>query len=237
METSVLPSIDALSETKMSTGDSLRAILASLTTESATIKNLIANVRNVLKDVERQTKDYDKLVNKRSRNKGEKKVSDAPSGITKPVAISDDLAVFLGVAPGTLVPRNEVTKGVSAYVRQHELYDPTNRQKFSFANKPEGKVLFKLLGEPEEVVTYFNLQRYLKSHYITVQSSEPASVVSAVPAVEAVQATVASTSEPAKKKSVEKPAEKPVEASGADSSEKKKKMIVKKVKKDQLTEE
>ena len=239
METSVLPSIDALSETKMSTGDSLRAILASLTTESATIKNLIANVRNVLKDVERQTKDYDKLVNKRSRNKGEKKVSDAPSGITKPVPISDDLAVFLGVAPGTLVPRNEVTKGVSAYVRQHELYDPTNRQKFSFANKPEGKVLFKLLGEPEEVVTYFNLQRYLKSHYITVSADAPA--VSAVSAVPAVQAAVPSTSEPAKKKSVEKPveksAEKPVEASAADSADKKKKTIIKKVKKDQLTEE
>jgi chromatin remodeling complex protein RSC6 len=233
METSVLPSTDVLSETKMSTGDSLRAILASLTTESATIKNLIANVRNVLKDVERQTKDYDKLVNKRSRNKGEKKVSDAPSGITKPVAISDDLAVFLGVAPGTLVPRNEVTKGVSAYVRQHELYDPTNRQKFSFANKPEGKVLFKLLGEPEEIVTYFNLQRYLKSHYITVSPTE-APVVSAVPVI---QADVPSTSEPAKKKSTEKPAEKPAETPAADASDKKKKTIIKKVKKDQLTEE
>jgi chromatin remodeling complex protein RSC6 len=213
----------------MSTGDSLRAILASLTTESATIKNLITNVRNVLKDVERQTKDYDKLVNKRSRNKGEKKVSDAPSGITKPVAISDDLAVFLGVAPGTLVPRNEVTKGVSAYVRQHELYDPTNRQKFSFANKPEGKVLFKLLGEPQEVVTYFNLQRYLKSHYITVSSeaASPAAPVAAVP----------STSEPAKKKSTEKPAEKPAETPAADASDKKKKTLIKKVKKEQLSEE
>jgi len=230
METSVLPSTDALSETKMSTGDSLRAILASLTTESATIKNLIANVRNVLKDVERQTKDYDKLVNKRSRNKGEKKVSDAPSGITKPVAISDDLAVFLGVAPGTLVHRNEVTKGVSAYVRQHELYDPTNRQKFSFANKPEGKVLFKLLGEPQEVVTYFNLQRYLKSHYITVPSSEAASPAAPV-------AAVPSTSEPAKKKSMEKPAEKPAETPAADASDKKKKTIIKKVKKEQLSEE
>ena len=174
-------------------------------------------------------------MNKRSRNKGEKKVSDAPSGITKPVAISDDLAVFLGVAPGTLVPRNEVTKGVSAYVRQHELYDPTNRQKFSFANKPEGKVLFKLLGEPEEVVTYFNLQRYLKSHYITVSADAPA--VPAVTAVPAVQAAVPSTSEPAKKKPVEKPAEKPAEASAADSSDKKKKTIIKKVKKDQLSEE
>ena len=169
METTVAPEVDALvSDTKVSTTDSLRGILATLTTEATTIKNLIFTVKSVLKEVERQSKDYDKLVNKRSRNKSEKKITDAPSGITKPVAISDELAVFLGVAPGTLVPRNEVTKGVSAYVRKYELSDPTNRQRFAFTDKPEGKALFKLLGEPTEVVTYFNLQRYLKSHYIQV---------------------------------------------------------------------
>jgi len=177
METTLAPEVsDVSSDTKVSTTDSLRGILATLTTEATTIKNLIFNVKSILKEVERQSKDYDKLVNKRSRNKSERKITDAPSGITKPVAISDELAVFLGVAPGTLVPRNEVTKGVSSYVRKYELSDPTNRQRFAFTDKPEGKALFKLLGEPTEVVTYFNLQRYLKSHYIQVPVNTPVSV-------------------------------------------------------------
>lgn len=203
METTLAPEVsDVSSDTKVSTCDSLKSILATLTTESMTIKNLIGNVKSVLKEVERQSKDYDKLVNKRSRNKSEKKITDAPSGITKPVAISDELAVFLGVAPGTLVPRNEVTKGVSAYVRKYELSDPTNRQRFAFNDKPEGKTLFKLLGEPTEVVTYFNLQRYLKSHYLQVPAGDSVPVVVSTPvkAPAVVEEPVVDATEKAKKK-------------------------------------
>jgi len=222
METTVAPEVDALAtDTKVSTTDSLRGILATLTTEATTIKNLIFTVKSILKDVERQSKDYDKLVNKRSRNKSEKKITDAPSGITKPVAISDELAIFLGVAPGTLVPRNEVTKGVSAYVRKYELSDPTNRQRFAFTDKPEGKALFKLLGEPTEVVTYFNLQRYLKSHYIQL------------PAGDSVPVAVSTVNTPVKAPAV-------VDEPVVDTTEKaKKKIMVKKVKKEstQLSEE
>jgi chromatin remodeling complex protein RSC6 len=222
METTVAPEVDALAtDTKVSTSDSLRGILATLTTEATTIKNLIFTVKSILKDVERQSKDYDKLVNKRSRNKLEKKITDAPSGITKPVAISDELAIFLGVAPGTLVPRNEVTKGVSAYVRKYELSDPTNRQRFAFTDKPEGKALFKLLGEPTEVVTYFNLQRYLKSHYIQL------------PAGDSVPVAVSTVNTPVKAPVV-------VDEPVVDTTEKaKKKIMVKKVKKEstQLSEE
>jgi chromatin remodeling complex protein RSC6 len=224
METTIAPEVSDVSSDKVSTSDSLKSILATLTTEATTIKNLILNVKSVLKDVERQSKDYDKLVNKRSRNKSEKKITDAPSGITKPVAISDELAVFLGVAPGTLVPRNEVTKGVSAYVRKYELSDPTNRQRFAFSDKPEGKSLFKLLGEPTEVVTYFNLQRYLKSHYIQV------------PAVDSVIAPAVSSSTKTKVVANTPVVPDPV----VDATEKtKKKVMVKKVKKDsaQLSEE
>ena len=201
METTVAPEVsDLSSDTKVSTWDSLKSILAILTTESTTIKNLIVNVKSVLKEVERQSKDYDKLVNKRSRNKSEKKANDAPSGITKPVAISDELAVFLGVAPGTLVPRNEVTKGVSAYVRKYELSDPTNRQRFAFNDKPEGKTLFKLLGEPTEVVTYFNLQRYLKSHYLQVPVGDSVISTPVVKAPVVVEEPVVESTEKVKKK-------------------------------------
>ena len=157
--------------TAMSSSDQLKTILCSLTEQSTAIKVLMGTVRLVLKDVDRQSKDFDKLRNKRSRVKSERKASDVPSGITKPVPISDALALFLGVEPGTLVPRNEVTKGVSSYVRKFELSDPTNKQKFVLTGKPEGLILKTLLGNPAEEVTYFNLQRYLKHHYTATTST------------------------------------------------------------------
>jgi chromatin remodeling complex protein RSC6 len=152
--------------------ENLKSILSNLTEQSMQIKGLINTVRTVIKDVERQNKELEKLRNKRTRTKTERAANALPSGITKPVAISNELAAFLCVAPGTLVPRNEVTKGVSAFVRQNDLSDPTNKQKFVLDNRDAAKKLRVLLGNPSEDVTYFNLQRYLKHHYLPMPESE-----------------------------------------------------------------
>jgi chromatin remodeling complex protein RSC6 len=190
----VEPTLESKVETS---SEQLRTILATITEHSSQVKNLMNSVRAVLRDVERQGKELDKFRNKKSRNSTERKLSGVPSGITKPVAISDELARFLGVEPGTLVPRNEVTKGVSSYVRKFELSDPANRQKFVLSSKPEGAVLKSLLGSPTEEVTYFNLQRYLKHHYIQL-SSVPEKSVEVKPEV------VSSAVEPEEKPKVKK---------------------------------
>jgi len=169
--------IDTTLATKVdSSAEQLKAILLSINEQSSQMKVLLNSVRAVLKDVERQGKELDKLRNKKSRSSADRKKDGLPSGITKPVSISDELATFLGVKPGTLVPRNEVTKGVSAYVRKFELSDPTNKQKFVLTSKPEGASLKTLLGNPAEEVTYFNLQRYLKHHYLPMPPTEKSAV-------------------------------------------------------------
>lgn len=182
--------------------DHIKTVLQDLNDHSAHIKNIIMSVRNILKDSERQNKEIEKLRNKRSRNKAERSVNSLPSGITKPVAITVELATFLGVPPGTLVPRNEVTKGVSSYVKKFELYDTENKQRFDLSNtsKPETVVLKTLLGNPTEVVTYFNLQRYLKHHYIGVceKDEAPPSPKEKVP--EVVEVVVPPSGEAPKKK-------------------------------------
>jgi chromatin remodeling complex protein RSC6 len=166
-----------------STNDQLKTILQVLSDQAAVTKALINSVKNVLKDAEKQSKELDKLRNKKSRSSGERKASGQQSGITKPVSISDELSAFLGVEVGTLVPRNQVTKGVSEYVRKFNLYEPTNRQKFILTETHEGKALHVLLGKPEEQVTFFNLQRYLKHHYtsVGVPSAPKADVAKPVP--------------------------------------------------------
>jgi hypothetical protein len=194
---------------KVDASEQLKSVLTTLTEQATVIKTLIASVRNVIKDSDKQSKELEKLRNKRTRVKTERSADALPSGITKPVAITDELAVFLGVAPGTLVPRNEVTKGVSAYVKKNEISDPANKQKFVLDDRPAAKILKKLLGNPTEDVTYFNLQKYLKHHYVMNPDAVPATpkkvkkaVVDAPPATPAP--VVAAVAEPEKVKKVVK---------------------------------
>ena len=163
---SALIETETVTKTDVSSSDMLKSILLNLNDQVAGMKNVMNVIRAVLKDTDKQSKELEKLRNKRSRVKTERSANALPSGITKPVAITDELAKFLGVPPGTFVPRNEVTKGVSGFVKSNDLSDPSNKQKFVLDDRPQAKILRALLGNPSEDVTYFNLQRYLKHHYI-----------------------------------------------------------------------
>ena len=169
--------------------ETIKNAIGVLNEQIATNKVLIGSLRNLLKESEKTSKELDKLRNKRTTKVKTPRSPDAlPSGITKPVAISDELAKFLGVTAGTLVPRNEVTKGVSNFVKSNELSDPSNKQKFILDDRPAAKVLRALLGNPTADVTYFNLQRYLKHHYLSVGGDAPAKVEVVAKAVEPVSA-------------------------------------------------
>jgi len=203
-----------------SVNSQLKELMTTLTSQSNLFKTMVSQLKNVIKEVDKQSKDLEKFRNKKNRSKNQRKESSQQSGITKPVAISEELSLFLGVQPGTLVPRNEVTKGVSEYIRTHELFDPANRQRFLLDLKPEGLKLKKLLGEPTEGVTYFNLQRYLKPHYLSTPKDDSVKVnVVSEPVKEAPKEVVATEEEVIEKK--------------------KKKILVKKVKvpSEQLNEE
>jgi chromatin remodeling complex protein RSC6 len=162
--------IDAETKPETSPVDIIKTLMTTLTEQMATQKTMLNTLRGLLKETEKSSKELEKYRNKRNGKAKNPRSADAlPSGITKPVAISDELAKFLGVAPGTLVPRNEVTKGVSGFVKSNELSDPANKQKFILDDRPAAKTLRALLGNPSEDVTYFNLQRYLKHHYLQVE--------------------------------------------------------------------
>jgi len=167
---------DATVKPEFSSLETIKSMMNTLTEQSTVIKNLMVGFRLLMKDAEKNGKELDKLRNKKTR-KTERNPNALPSGITKPVVISDELAKFLGVAPGTLVPRNEVTKGVSGFVKSNELSDPANKQKFVLDDRPAAKALRVLLGNPKEDVTYFNLQRYLKHHYLPMPADKPVAEV------------------------------------------------------------
>ena len=84
------------------------------------------------------------------------------SGFNKPQTITPELASFLGKKKGEQISRSEVTKLISAYVRDNNLKDPEKKSQINLDKK-----LNKLLKpEKNDVITHLNIQKYLSQHYI-----------------------------------------------------------------------
>jgi len=91
-----------------------------------------------------------------------KPVGYEPSGFTKPSKISNELAEFLGKPIGTEISRTDVSSIINRYIRINKLQDAQNGRKIN----PDAKLRSILtLGENDEL-TYFNLSRYIKHHFI-----------------------------------------------------------------------
>lgn len=75
-------------------------------------------------------------------------------GLTKPYALSADLSAIVG---RTHASRGEVIKYLWAYIKEHKLQDPENKQYF----KPDRKMA-KVFGEDK--VRGFAMAKYISSH-------------------------------------------------------------------------
>lgn len=109
------------------------------------------------------SKEYDRM--KKTVEKTERKRANArtnPNGFAKPAKITDEMHEFLGVPKGTEISRTDVTRRVNAYIKEHNLYNPTNKRIIL----PDAK-LRKILGAaPDQEVTFFNLQRFLSASFV-----------------------------------------------------------------------
>ena len=125
------------------------------------------SIKFELKKLETQYKREMKLYNKLTSRKKNKKASRSPSGFVKPTKISEKLSTFLGKEKGVEMARTEVTKLITAYVRQYELQDKKNGRLIN----PDEKLATLLEytpGDPSDEksrLSYFNLQRYLSPHF------------------------------------------------------------------------
>ena len=141
--------------------DLFSKLTAQFNDSQSILKTLANNLKILHKEVLKERKEIAKNAKKTKKTKQKKQTL---SGFAKPSLISHELSVFLGTEKDKLVARTDATKLVIAYVKEHNLQNPENKKQIL----PDEK-LRKLL-EPhftsEDKLEYFNLQKYLKYHFI-----------------------------------------------------------------------
>ena len=140
-----------------------------LDTLAKTSKSLTAEMKAL-------TKDVNKLRVSKAGSKKQKRVvnPDTPrklGALEKPVPISEELAEFLGLTKGEMYSRQRVTQGVNKFVKDNDLQNPENRR-YILLESEAGLKLKSLLRDPDQPLTFFNIQRYIKVHYPKVESTE-----------------------------------------------------------------
>jgi chromatin remodeling complex protein RSC6 len=130
------------------------AKIQQMTTMMSTLKSEFKTLEKV---VARELKNAQKS-SSRKRKSGNRQ----PSGFVKPTRISDELAQFLGKTIGTEMARTAVSKEINAYIQANNLQDAKNGRIIHADQKLTE--LLKLKAGDE--LTYFNLQRYMKHHFV-----------------------------------------------------------------------
>ena len=141
--------------------ENLLVLAESIQTMTTLLSKIKGDYKVLEKQVLKEARAIDKVNAKRKKSKG----SRAPSGFVKPTAISKDLAKFLGVAEDTKIARTDVTKLITAYVKEHKLQAPSNGRMII----PDKKLTNLLNCKSSDEVTYFNLQKYMKPHFVKTE--------------------------------------------------------------------
>jgi chromatin remodeling complex protein RSC6 len=126
------------------------------------MSGLFATVKNDFKTLEKTVSREMKNAQKASSKKRRSNVNRKPSGFVKPTRISDELAQFLGKTIGTEMARTDVSKEINTYIQANSLQDKDNGRIIH----PDDKLTKLLKVSNDDQLTYFNLQKYMKHHFM-----------------------------------------------------------------------
>ena len=138
-------------------------ISSQLETLLGTISGLITQLKTVQSEVKVLQKNYNRVLKDHNKTLLKRKTTNRqPSGFAKPSKISGEMAKFLSLDPSEEIPRNQVTKLINNYIIEHDLRN--EKDKRQILPNPELSKLLNLKGD--EQLSYFNLQKYMKHHFI-----------------------------------------------------------------------
>ena len=127
----------------------------------------IANMNKELKDLvsvgKTLEKDFNQIVKIMSKKTKTKNSENRPlSGFAMPSLLSEQLYDFLDLEKGVKVPRKDVTRMINSYIKDNSLRDESDRRKI-IPDDELHKIFNSSVGDN---ITYFNLQSYMKHHFI-----------------------------------------------------------------------
>ena len=116
----------------------------------------LTSVKSDFKNIEKRWSRELKTAQKGMKKK--KNANRQPSGFVKPTRITDELADFLEKPHGIEMARTQVTREINTYIRAHSLATGRNIN-------PDAKLMGLLKIPDGEILTYFNLQKYMSPHF------------------------------------------------------------------------
>ncbi len=141
--------------------DLFRKLHAQFSDSQSILKTLAGNLKILHKEVQKEKKELIKNAKKIKKNR-KKKTS--VSGFAKPSRISEKLADFLEVPKEELIARTDATRMILDYIKKKDLQNPKYKKQIL----PDEKL--RNLLEPhftdEDKLEYFNIQKYLKYHFL-----------------------------------------------------------------------
>lgn len=144
--------------------------LRELSAKFTAFSQLAAEIRSDQKVVEKLSLKVEKNSKKKMSKKNKvKSTTRAPSGFIKPTLISDELATFLNKPFGSEMARTDVTKEINVYICANDLKDKANGRII----KADKKLATLLKVGENDILTYFNLQRYMSPHFAKGKQAAP----------------------------------------------------------------
>ena len=121
-------------------------------------------LKSVIKQVKGYNADVARVTKQKQKNK---RVQNTNSGFLKPVKISSEMCNFTGWDESELKSRVEVTKFICDYIKENDLQKPEDRRVI-LADKKLSKLL-NYDSKKDGDLRYFDVQRYLKPHFVKEQ--------------------------------------------------------------------
>ena len=152
--------------------DELKALGSSVTTR---VRALVAEATAAAKALKREARDskHRRKIDPADMTPEQRATWEARranNAFLKLRPLSDELASFMGLPAKSQRSQTDVTKFVSAYVKEHSCFDPTFKRRIV----PDTKLTKLLRVKDGQEVTYLNLQSFLKVHFLKVDAPKTA---------------------------------------------------------------
>ena len=176
----VVPTVAATAsntETVAAPAQTSDALLTNLTEQ---LKALSTEFTTRVRDAVKATQEAAKAAKKEARDSKKKRKVDpatlnpeqraawearrANNAFLKEKPLSPELCQFMGLKAGEKRSQTDVTKFISEYVKSHSCFDPTFRRRIL----PNAALAKLLRVDDKTEVTYLNLQKFLKVHFLKV---------------------------------------------------------------------